>query len=339
MSKSLPSFIALRTFEAVARLGSFTKAAVALHVTQTAVSHQIKSLETFFGSRVFVRCSPHVRLTKDGELLLIHVKTILSELTTAAERIAEKSSRQTLSISCTADFARLWLLPRLNRLSSEAPDLELEINQSMTPVDFAKTEYHLAIRSSNHEEWPGSYLEKLFDLEFAPVCSPDLMSRNEPIRTLDDLRRQTLLHSDGYQDWEKWAHTQSSGRFDPCTGHVLHDSSSAILAAIAGQGIALAPLFYVDEWLASGELVRPFDTPPLRLWSTYLVHPIKYADHPGLRAFRRFLNREIETRRTAQGVSVPAPGTIEGAQASKDRATDSPPDRSLQLMASAACEN
>ena len=194
-TKRLPGFErlplnGLRVFESVASHLSFAEAAEALHVTPAAVSMQIRSLEQYLRVPLFRRSGRSIALTAEGELLLPGVRRGLSALQQSMQQLRQDRSSGALSISTLASFLQKWLLPRLPQFHDRHPDIELSIHTSRTPVDFASSDFHAAVRMTTRPS-PGVYNEKLMDEWFVPVCTRELLQKYGPLRDSADLKRST----------------------------------------------------------------------------------------------------------------------------------------------------
>jgi len=202
MPRYLPPLNAIRAFEAAARHLSFTRAADELHVTQAAVSHQIKVLEDALGVVLFERRNNMVLLTEAGQLGLPGIHDSFEKLAAAIERMRTAASGDMLCVTTTPGFAAKWLVPRLERFRMAHPDIEVRIDASTHLVDLARENVDVCIRFGAGT-YAGLDSELLFKVEVFPVCSPDLIEGPHPLRVPDDLRWQTLLHTnwavlDGY---------------------------------------------------------------------------------------------------------------------------------------------
>ncbi len=203
MSRQLPPLNALRVFEASARHLSFTRAARELHVTQTAVSHQIKSLELYFGAQLFKRLPRKLLLTEQGESLLSVAGDCLDQIAEVSESIRNPQSSRKLTVSLSPAFATQWLVPRLGRFWRQHPDIELKLHHSVQLADFTD-DVDMAVRVAHEAGWPGVEAEHLMTLDLIPVCSPVLIDGRTPPTTPAQLADYTLLHEDDYEGWVQW---------------------------------------------------------------------------------------------------------------------------------------
>jgi LysR family transcriptional regulator, glycine cleavage system transcriptional activator len=285
----LPSLNALRAFEAAARNASFTRAARELHVTQSAVSHQVRALEDELGAELFVRLPRALRLTSKGEALARGARDAFARIVQAA---AEVAARPRLCVSVLPSFAACWLLPRLGRFQRAHPEIELRIHASQELADFARDGVDVAIRYGRGR-FPGLHAEKLLDDEVFPVCSPRLAKR---LRRPADLARFDLLHDDvrpaAHAGWPAWLRAARVRLEDGARGTSFSDAHLMLEAAAAGQGVALARSVLAEADLRSRRIVRPFAVSIRSRYSYFLVWPEGAGVRPEVRAFAEFIRAE-----------------------------------------------
>ncbi len=202
MAARLPSLNGLKVFECTARHMSFTRAAQELHVTQTAVSHQIRRLEGELGTRLFHRNRDRLELTEAGQAYLQGVSVAFEQLRFSTGQLLERRGAATLSVATLASFASKWLLPRLGAFRRAHPGIDIRVGASTDLVDFAAGGADVAIRYGSGE-WKGVHAERLMDDVIFPVCSPALLSGGAPLARPADLARHTLLQVSGLTagDW------------------------------------------------------------------------------------------------------------------------------------------
>ena len=292
MSRRLPPLTALRAFEAAARLLSFTRAATELHVTQAAVSHQIKSLESFLGLKLFLRQNRALKLTSEGQEYLPAVNRAFDGIAEATRRLLARDARGTLTVSVLPSFAARWLVSRLGRFREQWPDISLRIAPSADLVDFSRDEVDVGIRYGKGR-YPGLYSCKLMTEDLFPVCSPALLARKHPpLREPRDLEHFTLLHDDSFGDWRTWLLAAEVDDVDPTRGTIYHDAGMLLQAAVAGQGVAIARGVLAADYLQEGRLVRPFELSLPGDYAYYFVCPSSSVEAPKVRAFRDWLLAE-----------------------------------------------
>lgn len=255
----VPSLTALVEFEAVARLGSFTRAATELGVTQAAVSRQVRFLEEALGVRLFHRLHRSIALTGEGEALYVVVAESMQRIAGVFDRLSMGAEQQELVLASTAPFAQLRLLPRLPNLKHLDPPLQLRLSTQMFTADLRHVEVDVAVRYGDGN-WGDGSSTLLFDEEVFPVCSPAFRDEHELSDSLEALAALPLIESDstyeGWMGWEAWF--RSAGHRPAKLNYVFRSSlyTDAVQAARYGQGVALGWSRLVSDLLAKGELVR-----------------------------------------------------------------------------------
>ena len=291
MARQIPPLTALRAFEAAGRHLSFTKAAHELHVTQAAISHQVKSLEKYLGLKLFRGLNRTLLVTDAGQLYLPPLTDAFEGITRATHRLRQHLGRARLTVSVLPSFAAGWLVPRLGRFRQRCPDVDLRIDPTNSLTDFRRDGVELGILYGRGN-YPGLRTDRLMREEFFPVCSPRLLEGPAPLRDPADLTHHTLLHDDMTVDWRTWLLAAGVEGVDAERGITVTDSSMLLRAAIAGQGVALARSVLAADEIASGRLVRPFDVDVPTEYAYYLAYPEKSADQPNVVAFREWILEE-----------------------------------------------
>jgi LysR family glycine cleavage system transcriptional activator len=299
----LPPLNALRAFEAAARHLSFRKAAAELFVTPTAISHQVKALEAHLSVRLFNRLPRGLALTLHGAALLPRLTQGFELLREASDALSvRREERRTLSIDAPLSFATKWLTPRLARFVAAHPQVALSINAVQRLIEpglegGARTPSvsDLAMVFGGGDVFPGAVGTALFPAELLPYCSPALRDGTPPLRSIEDLRRHTLLHDDtsfvpdGRSNWTAWLDHSGIEGVDATRGIHFSHATLAMDGAIDGLGVVLSlpPLAAHD--VETGRLVCPFG-PGLKLGTAYtLVIPDVVAERREVRQFRDWL--------------------------------------------------
>lgn len=298
MARRLPSLNAMRAFEAAARHLSFTLAADELHVTQAAVSHQIKTLEEHLGMPVFKRLNRALILTPAGQSLFPAVAEALDIMASAVDRLHYQDQSGELTVTTMDSFAATWLVPKLGRFRKSNPDIDVRISTSDESIDFDRANMDIAIRYGAGS-WPGLHVERLMTEEVFPVCAPSLLQSGPPLRCPADLKNHTLLHDDLRVDWKMWLMATGQDTIDAGKGPGYQHSNLVLLAAELGDGVALARSVLVQHALATGRLVKPFDFAIPGEYAYYIVCPEANLKRPKVKAFREWLMEEAEVMQTA----------------------------------------
>lgn len=293
MTRRLPPLNALRAFEAAARHLSFTKAADELHVTQAAVSHQIKGLEEWLGMPLFRRANRSLVLTEAGQAYLPSVRDAFETLAQATERLFRQDQTGSLTISTMPSFAARWLVLRLGRFQAAHPELDVLLQSTSDLTDFTRQDVDIAIRLGTGR-WPALRVEKLMSEDIFPVASPELIAGPRPLREPNDLRHHTLLHDDYQLNWGSWFAVAGVTGIDVSRGPRFTDSGQMLQAAANGLGVALARGVLVGDDLARGRLVRLFDVRMSGDLAYYVAAPPHYFARPKVKAFRDWIFAEAE---------------------------------------------
>lgn len=297
MARRLPPLHTLRAFESAARNLSFTGAAEELHVTQSAVSQQIRQLEAQLGVPLFRRLTRGLSLTDEGRLLFPVVRDAFDRLGAAFDLLRGGEMPQVLVVSVLSSFASKWLVPRLGRFRRHHPNVEISLFPSPDVPDFARADVDVAI------DWgdgnlPGLHVTKFLEEEIFPVCCPALRDGSPPLRAPADLRHHTLLRSPTHDYWRLWLDAAGLRDLPIGRGPVFDDSSMAIEAAVEGLGVGLARGALAADDLAAGRLVKPFKLSLPSPLAYYLVCPPATAERPKIAAFRAWLLAEAANQAT-----------------------------------------
>jgi len=291
MPRTLPPLTTLPSFEAAARLLSFSKAAEELHVTHGAISRAIKNLEDQLGVLLFERGTRSVSLTAIGEPYARAVRETLDQLAAATTTATARQSGSTLSVSTSDGFAGRWLVPRLYRFHRAHDDIDVRVATTGKLTNFLGDGIDVAIRYGGGS-YPGLTSEFLTGEAVSPVCSPKLLEGAHPLRTPRDLKYHTLIHDNFPIDWGAWLASAGVDGIDPHAGISFDSATFALEAAAQGEGVALGRTTLVTADLAAGRLVQPFEHALKSPSSFYLVYPPDAIRQRKVRAFRDWLLAE-----------------------------------------------
>lgn len=251
-----PPLRTLSFFEAAARCGSFRIAARELHITTSAVSHQIRKLETFVGKPLFIRHSRGVRLTVEGAAYFEAIRAAYERIDEGTNKIRLVGARETLTIRCGVSFGLRWLLPRIQLFISEYPDIDLQIFTPTVSHEAHKLPVDAEIRYGPVSQ-SGFYIEPLPEETIYPVCSPALIKDRHILRDPKDLLAFRLIDSEiSVINWAQFLslngiqlQNYSTLKFD----NILF----GLQAAVSGLGIALEGDFLAGEDLSAGRVIVP----------------------------------------------------------------------------------
>src|SRR3954471_17996697 len=203
MRQRLPPLNALKAFEAAARHESFTRAAEELSVTQGAVSHQVKALESELGLKLFNRERQRLVITTAGREYLGVVRDALDRIAMGTERLLQRQTSGALTVSTSPDFAAKWLVHRLGHFAEAHPEIDLRVSATLHHVDFAREEVDLAVRHGDGN-WPGLDTVRLSSEQLFAVCSPKLLTGRRRLTKPSDILNYPLIHMDSRADWKNW---------------------------------------------------------------------------------------------------------------------------------------
>ncbi len=290
----------LRGFEAAARHLSFTLAAAELNLTQSSVSRQIAALERQVGKPLFVRRTRALELTPAGERLHGAVRGALAEIDRTVAQLRGVAALPRVTVTTYASFASLWLGPRLAAFQRANPGIDIRIDASDHLVDLEKEDVDLAIRWTRAHRMPAE-ATLLLDEEINAALSPRLLeSLPKGLRKPEQIGRLPLVEPDDsmpsarFSNFDAWCEANGLAPFDPPGRLYFTYIDQAVQAAVRGQGAAIVRTPFLDELIASGDLVVPF--PQLRMKTGFryylLVNPQRAA-LPHVAAFRDWLVAEF----------------------------------------------
>lgn len=288
----LPPLTALRTFWYVAERQSFKAAAEDLHVTQTAVSHQIRQLEAALGVRLFERGKHALRLTREGQRLLPYVQQGFSALRAGVTLVKDDADPHELGLSVDPGFAQGWLIARLARFQQLYPELRVTLRTEQTPETFSDGRMDLSIRFAQHKT-PGLRSEEILRDYLLVVATPDFVTRWQPAleHVLDSPRIATS--SDTLPNWSHWFSRHGYSIEAGAEAVMLDDPTWVVAAALSGQGLALVPQSLVQDYLDDGRLVTVFEDPMELEGAYYVVAPEAHFVRPKVRHFMQWLREEL----------------------------------------------
>ncbi len=251
----MPNYVLLRAFEAAARLESFTLAAKELHLTQSAISHQIKELEDYFGKPLFFRKNRKVEPTSEGRRLLESLSRIFDVIEAACNEVTLAPNSQVLALHCSPSFAAKWLSPRLPEFIKANPDITIRLTSGAEPIDLLRNqEIDVAISYQFTPTGPGITSVSLGEEKIIPMCSPDLI---DPTISVEELMSKlTLIESSlNLHTWERWF--EINHLKNPSTRKMSFDRAAlSISAAVDGIGAVLESVRFAERELSRGELVE-----------------------------------------------------------------------------------
>lgn len=291
----LPPLKAMQAFDAVARLGSFAAASEELHLTPSAISHQIRRLEERLEITLFHRIHRGVELSDAGRAFAEVIATAFGQIEASARSIERAGKSDILTVHSVPSFATQWLMPRLSRFSSLNPDIDVRLNASATRIDLASGEADVDIRYGNI--FPGGDETVVaFPKETIVVAgAPALVGRRRRGRATLDMSRVTLIHSEvNRYSWRDWARDHGHPSLELARGPRFDRSFMAISAAVDGLGIALESRLLIERELAAGALVLPFGLEGPQIVCHRLVYLKTKLRTRKVTAFKEWLFEELQ---------------------------------------------
>ncbi|MFK0275341.1 LysR substrate-binding domain-containing protein [Ensifer sp. NPDC090286] len=259
LRRLLPSAASLIVFEAAGRHQNFTRAANELGMTQAAVSYAVRGLEEQLGVPLFHRVHRAVELTEAGEKFHADVSVGLSRIQKSAEDIRAKGRETNVTLAASTAFASMWMLPRLNRMREDLPEIDLRIQTSVRDLDLEEEPIPLGIRGGDPSHWPRYHAALLADEVVNAVATPAYIERHGLPKTAADLPNHNLIHLEEPVrracDWTEWF--ASAGHAYPKQARRLsiNDYVLVIQAVLSGEGVALGWEHLIYPQIRSGALV------------------------------------------------------------------------------------
>lgn len=287
----LPPVANLMAFEAVARRRSFALAAAELHLTASAVSHQIARLETDLGVRLLERSAHGVRLSTVGEQYLARIGGALSAIAAATDDL-KQGVGTSLYVHSSPSIASLWLMPRLKGFALACPEISLNLSAAHTHSDFALGQADLDIRYGV-PRWPDVVIEPLFEERIVPLASPAFI-REHRLKQVEQLPNVPLIQSNvNVVQWSDWC-AEFTGQRAPERFSLRFDRAlMAVDAAIQGLGVALESATLAGRHIAEGRLRPVFGLDKaIRVKAHFAVYPARHAKRPTVEAFLTWLHGE-----------------------------------------------
>lgn len=291
MSRRLPSLNALRCFEIVAAQLSIKKAALALNVSESAVSRQVKILEDQLGAPLFIRSHNGLEITDDGRRLALSVKEAFDHIANAIDPF--RNERNAVTIKVLPTFALRWLLPRLRGFQERHPLIKVNVHTRLNDMTLNDNDADLGIRYGIGN-WPADCASELYPEWILPVCAPGYL---EGRGGEAELGKATLLHPlPDRRDWATWSEKSGIG-LDARGGLDFDALDMALSAAEAGLGVAMTDVVLAHEAIQSGRLVVPLRKAVPTGSSYYLVRPPEMRRRREVVVVEEWIRSEIEDAR------------------------------------------
>lgn len=305
--RPIPPLKAIQAFEAASRLGSFVAAANELHVTPSAISHQVRLLEQRLGISLFHRVHRAVELTDGGRHYADVTAEAFGVLAAGTRSIERVDKSNILTIHSVPSIATKWLMPRLPHFSSMHPDIDLRLNASAAMVDLFTGEADFDICYGNVSPITGVTVQPFPEETIVVICSPSLVSKLN-IRKPIDLGKSPLIHSEiNRYTWRDWSKDHPGIALHLDRGPRFDRSYMASNASVDGMGAALESLLMIERELQSGQLVLPFGLKGPRLICHQLTFLKTKAHLPKMKAFTNWLFQELTaSMATLNAIQIPS---------------------------------
>ena len=290
MEERLPPLNWLRAFEAAARHMSFTAAATELHITQSAISQQIKSLEGYLGRPLFLRRPKSLQLTDSARAYLPTVEAAFRLLAEGTQPFFGGDHDSVLDIHANLAFCVYWLTPRLPGFLDAYPWVRLNVATSVWTTEHTRPYASVEIRFGSGA-WEGITGERLTHETFYPVCTPSIA---DGLREPRDLLDKRLMDVSGMlESWNSWLRAEN---VPPPRGLTVHRASTFVITqefARRGAAVALSHDLLAQDVIARGELKRPFEGALPLKEAYYLITPPKRSMTSAAQAFQSWLLAEM----------------------------------------------
>ena len=291
----LPPLTAVRAFEAAARHLSFKDAATELCVSQSAVSHQIRSLEEFLGLRLFQRKPRSLELTPKGMIYYPTLSAALDNIAEVTTAIRSEAGMRKLKLHVYSTFTIRWLLPRLHDFYASYPDIEVQLYTAQNDINFLTSELHASIMITDDLDIHVHY-EPLFKPELFPVCSPNYYdTHREQLSNCGLLKLDILNVFLSPDDWPTWLDSNGYSDIDPSSGLQFESYEVALASAAQGMGVAMGQQPYLEDDLVKGSLVELFPERRIanpKMW--YLACRKGDEAHERIACFSSWLKTQID---------------------------------------------
>ena len=293
--KTLPSVAALVAFESAARHGSFTRAAAELHLTQGAISRQIRQLESQLGTALFRRIRQRVTLSDAGRGYLADVRQLLDALAVATQRaMAYADGANVLKLAVPPTFSATWLAARLPTFIAGHPGITINCAMRLPWFDYGTETFDCAIYQGP-PPLPGLVARPLIETDVLPVCSPAFRTANR-IHAPADLARVALLHQTNQpMAWPDWFAAADVPPPQIFAGPRFEHIAMLTRAAVAGLGVALVAACLVEDELMAGQLKALLPNCPRHRLVFYFAVPEAKQALPAIRAFTEWIVRAAAT--------------------------------------------
>ncbi|APZ54307.1 LysR family transcriptional regulator [Salipiger abyssi] len=287
----------LRIFHAVADAGSLTHAGDALHLSQSAVSRQIRSLEESLNATLFHRHARGLILTEQGELLFDATAAMVKRIDAATARIrdSEEEVFGELKVTTTHGFGVLWLAPRLTKLYEKYPDLKIDLMLEERVLDLPMREADVAIRMKEPSQ-ADLIRKRLMSVKMRMYASPDYVADHGEPQTLDELSAHRLICQNPVSAQVSAGKllVQELLTYDIQTALTVNNYFGVLQAVIANLGIGVLPDYIIEDFPS---MIRVLPDVESNEVPVFLAYPEELRHSKRVSAFRDFVQDEIFAHR------------------------------------------
>jgi LysR family glycine cleavage system transcriptional activator len=294
MASPLPPLNSLRAFECAARHLSFTKAADELNITQSAVSHQVRTLEDWLGFPLFERNGQRVSLSPGGAIYAGELGPVFTRILHATQDLLTSGSHQILNLRGYGTFFVRWLIPRISDFQEKNRDIKIRLTTHVEAVDFSRDKADMGIVYGDGP-WDGNRSDLLFEDALIPVVSPHILAGQSWPCSLSQMLALPMLHSRRKVQWEDWLQAVGATRKPAENDMFFEDVTILYQCLLEGLGVALVQVKYVEDDLAQGRLVTPFPYTLRRPGGYHLVSPLEISNDDKIVRFREWLLAQIQS--------------------------------------------
>lgn len=289
--RRLPPLNALKTFEAVARLSSITRAAEELGVSHSSVSQQVRVLENYFGQKLFLREGRSIKPTRLALAYMEQVRTSLDRIAVASAELTTYGKQRAITLNATPSFAMRWLIPKTADFQITNPTIDIKISTSTDDsIDTLSDTFDLVFRRDRMEQRDHICRRILDDLQ-TPVLAPEIL-RNHKIDAPEDLSKLTILHMRSRPTaWETWFKLAGVEGLPPIDGPVFDHFFLSLQAAINGHGVAIGSKVLIEDDLEARRLAAPFPDHNIEGPGYHVMYRPEFADDRAGELVLKWLSR------------------------------------------------
>ena len=297
MRNIFPSMTGLRAFEAAARHRSFTRAAIELNLTQSAVSHQIRKLEDLLEIKLFDRIGNEIQVTEAGSEIYTVARAAIAELRMAMDRATRQNNDDVLTIGTLGTFGMKCLIPHLKSFTHANTDIQVRLKVLPASSDAIHNDCDVAILYGVESDWPGYQVTRITTEELFPVCSPRLLDGPVPLEHPEDLAEHVIIRTVSplilRDDWPFWLRRAGLSDLAPSQDLICDLLFPSYQLAIEGLGVALGRSAVVRDDIAAGRLIEPFSIRLQTSFGYHLVYPAMRAEYSKVSKFLSWAKNEF----------------------------------------------